>query len=142
MDREELQRRLMVTYLEEVDEHIRALDRDVLALEAAPPGPAQQALVNVVFRAMHSLKGASRAVSVQVVERACHALEHRLAPVREGAEPLAPELIELLLAAVDALRDAARRLRDGGGLAGSPIEQLAARLAEQAATSPGGNGAH
>ncbi|HEY6175198.1 MAG TPA: Hpt domain-containing protein, partial [Kofleriaceae bacterium] len=79
MDREQLQRRLMVTYLEEVDEHIRALDRDVLALEAAPPGPAQQALVNVVFRAMHSLKGASRAVSVHIVERACHALEHRLA---------------------------------------------------------------
>ena len=129
MDREQLRRRLMVTYLEEVDEHIRALDRDVVALEAAPPGPAQHALVNVVFRAMHSLKGASRAVSVETVERACHALEHRLAPVREDGEPLTPELVELLFAAVDALRDAASRLRDGGGLAGSPVEQLVARLA-------------
>lgn len=129
MDREQLQRRLMVTYLEEVDEHIRALDRDLLALEAAPAGPGQQALVNVVFRAMHSLKGASRAVSVQVVERACHALEHRLAPVREGSEPLTPELVELLFAAVDALRDAAGRLREARDLAGAPVEALVARLA-------------
>jgi two-component system chemotaxis sensor kinase CheA len=143
MDREQLQRRLMVTYLEEVDEYIRALDRDVVALEAAPPGPAQHALVNVVFRAMHSLKGASRAVSVETVERACHALEHRLAPVREDGEPLTPELVELLFAAVDALRDAASRLRHGGGLAGSAVEQLVARLAsaDPPIASPSGDAA-
>jgi len=136
MDREQLQRRLMTTYLEEVDEHVRALDRDLLALETAAEGPARQALVNVVFRAMHSLKGASRAVSVATVERACHALEHKLAPVREASEPLAPGLIELLFAAVDALRDAAGRLRDGGSLAGTPIEALAARLTGDEVAAP------
>ena len=134
MDRELLQRRLMVTFLEEVDELIRALDRDVLALETAPAGEPRQALINVVFRAMHSMKGAARAVGVATVEQTCHALEHQLSPVRDGAQPMSPELVELLLAAVDALRDAAARLRDGSGLAGSPIDQLAARLA-------GGNGA-
>src|SRR6185436_10891309 len=130
-------RRLMVTYLEEVDEYVRALDRDLLALENAR-GAARQELVNVVFRAIHSLKGASRAVTVPAVERACHALEHKLSAVRDGEAQLAPALVELLFATVDAIRDAARRLHAGAPLSGAPIELLLPRLegADAAAPTP------
>jgi two-component system chemotaxis sensor kinase CheA len=135
MDREQLQRRLMATFLDEVDEQVRALDRDLLAVESAPDAAARQGLINLVFRAVHSLKGAARAVSVDPIERVCHALEHRLSAVREAAAPLTPELVEQLFAAVDALRDAAGRLRDGASLAGSPIEALQQRLDEPSATA-------
>jgi chemotaxis protein histidine kinase CheA len=57
MDKEELQRRLMVTYLEEVEEHVRALDESLLQLEQAPEGADQKQLVQVLFRSVHSLKG-------------------------------------------------------------------------------------
>jgi two-component system chemotaxis sensor kinase CheA len=136
MDREELQRRLMQTYLEEVDDQLRALDPQLLALEAAADGPARHELVHLVFRAMHSLKGASRAVSVHAIERVCHALEHRLDAVREGSAPLAPPVIEMLFAAVDAIRDAVGRLRGGASLAGSPIEALLPQVSEAAAPEP------
>jgi two-component system chemotaxis sensor kinase CheA len=127
MDKEELQRRLMVTYLDEVEEHVRAMDKSLLELEQANEGPPQQQLVQVLFRSVHSLKGASRAVSVGEVEQVCHSLENELHPVREGHTKLPPVLVERLFAAVDAIRDAGARLREGKKLSGAPIELLLSR---------------
>ncbi|HEU4578783.1 MAG TPA: response regulator [Polyangiaceae bacterium] len=129
MDREELQRRLMVTYLEEVEEHVRALDESLLQLEQAPEGADQKQLVQVLFRSVHSLKGASRAVSVEPVEQLCHSLESELHPIREGQGQVPPALVQRLFAAVDAIRDAGARLRAGETLSGAPIEALRARAA-------------
>ncbi|HVY62794.1 MAG TPA: ATP-binding protein, partial [Planctomycetota bacterium] len=114
MDRDELIRRLMATFLEEVDEHVAALNRDALALEKAPDGPARGEQLKSLFRTAHSLKGAARSVDLKPIEAVCHRLEAILAGVRDGARPLDAGVLELVLATADAIaaaRDALRAKR-------------------------------
>lgn len=130
IDREKLAQRLMATFLGELEEHVRALDRDALALEKAPVAERSELTKNL-FRTVHSLKGASRSVGLDVVATACHALEELLGRARDGNAGLGAEQVQLLFAAADALRDAAVRLREQRGLEGAPIADLLDRLDER-----------
>ena len=127
IDREALAQRLMATFVAELDEHVRALDRDALALEKAA-GAERDELTKSLFRTVHSLKGAARSVGLDVVAGACHALEELLASARDRQLELGGDDVQLLFALADALRDAGDRLRDRSGLDGSPIADLLARL--------------
>jgi len=135
MDREKLAQRLMATFLGELDEHVRALNRDLLALEK-DPGAAGPEILKTLFRTAHSLKGAAHSVNVSIVEAACHRMESLLGAARDGLLPLEASLIQLLFSAADALEDAGRRLREKRDLAGSPLESLIPRL-DAAATRTG-----
>jgi len=135
IDREKLAQRLMVTFLTELGEHIRALDRDALALEKAAGGETVE-LAGSLFRTVHSLKGAARSVGLGVIASACHALEEILARARDGSAVLEPDMIQLVFAAADALRDADGRLRGQRGLDDSPIVELLARLDDRLRVRP------
>lgn len=127
IDREKLAQRLMATFLGELDEHVRTLDREALALEKAAPAERAE-LTKALFRTAHSLKGAARSVNLDVISAACHKLEEMLSATRDGRRELPPEQVQLLFAAADTLRDAAQRLRSGRGLAGSPVAELLVKL--------------
>lgn len=112
---------VLQTFLDELDERVADMERDLLALERPAPDNVHAEEVRALFRAAHSLKGAARAIGVREIETVCHELESRLAPVRaKGGTPDAA-LIELLLLSRDALADAGLRLRDGRSLDGAPI---------------------
>lgn len=128
MDREDLSRRLLATFVVELDEQVQALNRDLLALEKGPADARRAELLRSVFRAAHSLKGAARSVNLEVIEQFCHRLEEILSPVRDGRVPLAADLLAMLFEAADALADAGERLRAERALAGAPVEKLLDRL--------------
>ena len=73
--------RLLAIFVDELDEQVQQLNEDLLALERTP---ADAERLRAVFRVMHTLKGASRAAGLPLVEEACHALEHELSRVRDG----------------------------------------------------------
>lgn len=129
MDREALARQLLAIYLEEVEEYVAAMNRDLLALEQATAAGRRAELIRNLFRAVHSLKGASHAVAVPSVADACHGLESVLAGVRDGERALTVELVELLFAAADAIGETAGRLRRGDSLEGAPLAGLLPRIA-------------
>ncbi|HUQ82393.1 MAG TPA: response regulator [Gemmatimonadaceae bacterium] len=108
-DREPLAARLLATFLDELEDQLRTLDGELLALETHP---ADVERLRSVFRVMHTLKGAARAAGVRPIEEMCHALETRLAASRDAGVLRADEL-PLLFAASDALSDAGKRLRAG-----------------------------
>ncbi|QRK13527.1 response regulator [Archangium violaceum] len=135
MDRDRLAQALMATFLEELEEHVAALNRDLLALEKNPAPPRFGELMTSLLRTVHSVKGASRAVSAGVIEMACHRLEEVLAAVQRLMRA-PPELMELCFTAADALDDAGRRLAQKQDMKGSPLEALLPRL-EAAARAPG-----
>lgn len=128
MDRDRLIAQLKATFLDELDTHTATLEGEVLALErgeAADAGSLNERLQRL-FRAAHSLKGAARAVSLGPIELACHRLEGLLAVVRDGRHAVDGALIERLLGAVDALRDAGARLRSGQPLDEAKLDAVAA----------------
>jgi two-component system chemotaxis sensor kinase CheA len=130
MDKEALRQRLMVTFLGELEEHVRAINRDAIALERAPGDDT--ALVTSLFRTAHSLKGAARSVNVQPIEAACHRLETLLGQARDARRPLARETLQLLFTAADAFADANDRLRAHEDLAAGPLRDLLRQLDEAA----------
>ncbi len=124
MDQNELIRRIMATFLEELDEHVATLNRDLLALEKDPPPEERVELLHSLFRAAHSMKGASRAVDVGLIEQACHALEDLLVQVRDGKRQLQENHFTVLFRLADAIEEAGMRLREEQSLDDSPIAAL------------------
>jgi two-component system chemotaxis sensor kinase CheA len=125
MNKDQLAARLLATFVAELEEQIRAMNADLLALEGNPTDAER---LRSVFRVAHTLKGAARAAGVPPVEQACHALETLLAEARDGRLPLGPEEFALLFSAADALGDAGKRLQDGRALGDAPIAALRDRL--------------
>ncbi len=136
MDRDQLVKRLMATFLEELQEQVQALNRDLLALKKEPEGAERTDRLKQLFRTAHSLKGAARSVNVRPIEDACHHLEEILTGVRDGSRPAGDEFFALLLESADAIEEAGQRLQEEQDLAGSPLAALLPRLT--AATTGGG----
>jgi two-component system chemotaxis sensor kinase CheA len=129
MDRAQLVKRLMATFLEELQEQVQALNRDLLALKKEPEGAERADRLKQLFRTAHSLKGAARSVNVRPIEDACHHLEEMLSGVRAGSRPTDADFFSLLLQSADAIEEAGRRLQEEKDLAGSPLTALLPRLA-------------
>ena len=115
--------RLLAIFGEELRELVQQLNESLLALERAP---ADAEALGVVFRVMHTLKGASRAAGVLEVETLCHLLEADLAHARDAAAPPGGATIALLFEAADALADAGDRLAAGTPLSDGPIQTVLA----------------
>src|SRR3954454_22327637 len=102
MDKDRLVKRLMATFLGELEEHVRALNRDLLALEKEPEGPGRAERYQTLYRTVHSLKGAARSVSIGPLVEVCHRLEELLLATQDGPAPLGREQFALLFETADA----------------------------------------
>jgi len=72
---EEFLRSLRATFKVEAAEHLQDIGTGLLELEKAAAAEEQQQLIETVFRAAHSLKGAARAVNFTEIESLCQSLE-------------------------------------------------------------------
>jgi two-component system chemotaxis sensor kinase CheA len=138
MDRDALRARLMVTFLGELDEHVQALTRDLLAVEREPASAPDR--LASLFRTAHSLKGAARAVSLSAIETTCHQLESLLGAARDGRQPLQAETVGLLFDVARALSETAGALRAQRADAEAPLVGLLPALIARApsrSTAPG-----
>lgn len=111
MDRDALSRRLMALFLTELEDHERTLEHDLLALERAGEPAERLPRIESAFRAAHSLKGAARTVQASAIESVCHRLEQSLSELRGSGAPLDAERARRLFSDLDAMKQAAERLR-------------------------------
>jgi two-component system, chemotaxis family, sensor kinase CheA len=125
MSGDDLASRLRATFLAELDDQVRTLNGDLIALEE---NPADGERLRSLFRSAHAVKGAARVAGVGEVEEACHALESIFARVRSGDVSLGKPDFALIFRALDALADARDRLRAGQALADAPIAELIPEL--------------
>ena len=137
MDKTKLIQRLMVTFLEELEEHVRTFNQDLLALEKSPPAEELAQRLASMFRTVHSMKGAARAVNISLIESACHRLEEVLAAVKDRGTLPGREILALLFASADAIEEAGMRLREQQDLSEAPLAALLPRL--DAAAGKGGS---
>src|SRR5579859_3614804 len=88
-------------FLAEFDELLQRLEESLVELERAP---ADQALLNEIFRAAHTIKGSSATIGHTRMAALTHAMETRLDDIRKGIASVTPQLIEALLKALDVLK--------------------------------------
>jgi len=72
---EEFIKKLQATFRVEAKEHLQVISDGLLKLEKTPEPEVQFNIIESVFRAAHSMKGAARAVDFRDIESCCQSLE-------------------------------------------------------------------
>lgn len=92
---------IQTVFLEEANELLADIERDLLQLETAL---GDRALVDRLFRHLHTLKGSAGVAGMDELAHYAHAVENMLDQVRNGTLKLAPAHVSLLLQALDCLK--------------------------------------
>ncbi|MEZ4225380.1 MAG: chemotaxis protein CheA [Polyangiaceae bacterium] len=110
-------------FFEEAQEHVAAFEHGILDLERAP---TDAEVIGSVFRAAHSIKGASGTFGLTSVADFTHHLESALDLLRSGSLTYDSELASLLLSALDVLKSLLLVARSGGDPPAAEAEVRAA----------------
>lgn len=122
---------LLQDFLTESGELIEQLDADLVKLEDAPESPA---LLDQIFRALHTIKGAASFLNLDGVTRFAHAAEDALNKLRKGEVKVDQRVMDAMLKSVDVLRGQMAQLA-GGEPAGPGPDELVKTLHEIAGSS-------
>ncbi|MGA8891568.1 MAG: Hpt domain-containing protein, partial [Anaeromyxobacteraceae bacterium] len=96
--------RYLALFVSESREHLEALSRDLVRLERAGGGGEDLApVVDELFRHAHSLKGMAAAMQQEGIAAVAHRAEDVIGAVRTRGGAPSPQVIDVLLAATDAI---------------------------------------
>ncbi len=123
-------------FCDETEEQLELLDNALVQLEGEPDPD----LVQQIFRAAHTLKGSSATIGHKKMAQLTHAMETVLDAVRQGKRRPSREMVDALLAGLDALRILAREVTTRVD-SGTEIGQLETDLLAILATGEGAPGA-
>ncbi len=84
-------------------EHHKVIINGLLKLEKYPPEEMMKPLIETVFREVHSLKGAARAVNQTDIERLCQTIEGVFHLAKQGKLTFTTPMFDILYKAVDIL---------------------------------------
>ncbi len=116
--------KLTVKFIEEATEHIQAIEQNLLLLENDPGNPAY---IEIIFRAMHTLKGAGSMFGFEKISELTHDLESLYDAVRNGVRKITHGLLDLTLYSVDHIK---ALLRFGNELPGEVADNHAKLLGQ------------
>ncbi len=94
---------LRATFKVEAAEHLQAITTGLLELEKAPAPDPRRDLIETVFRAAHSLKGAARTVDFTAIESLCQSLEDTFAAWKRQPDAPSPAALDAPHRALDAI---------------------------------------
>ncbi|MBW1698291.1 MAG: chemotaxis protein CheA [Deltaproteobacteria bacterium] len=92
---------LLLEFIAESLEHLEGIDSDLLEYEK---NPEDSELIDSIFRAIHSVKGASGFLGLNQINTLAHRLETLLDGLRKGERSLDNETMDLLLSGCDLVR--------------------------------------
>jgi two-component system chemotaxis sensor kinase CheA len=98
---EEFLQQLRATFKVEAAEHLQTIAAGLMSLEKSADPAAQQPLIESVFRAGHSLKGAARAVDFNEIESVCQSLENLFAAWKRQESAPTPASLDTAHLALD-----------------------------------------
>ena len=115
---------LIREFVIESREHLAVLEPDLLTLEQSGSATDPE-VINRVFRAIHSIKGAAGFFNLEALKNLSHTMESLLMQIRDGQIAPTPTVIDPLLKGVDLLE---RMLADVPNSHTIPYEALAKTL--------------
>jgi len=122
-------------FLLESREAVDQLDRDLVALEAAP---GESEVISRIFRALHTIKGTCGFLGFGKLERVSHAGEGLLSRLRDGELRVNEDIASALLATVDAVREMLDSIQTNEKDGELEYGELVARLKQLAEGGPPG----
>ena len=116
---------LLSMFRMETEEHIQTIKSGLQQLEKEPVSEKKAEILEVVFRAAHSLKGAARTVGLVDIEPVGLSLEGLFSSMRQKDILLSEELFSMLYEVVDKLGELIYGLDDAGKITGNKSEVTA-----------------
>lgn len=113
---DEFLKKLRETFKVEAEDHLRSIGTGLLALESNPEPSSQREIVETVFRAAHSLKGAARAVDFDEIESMCQSMEDIIAAWRRRERPPLPTSLDTLHRTLNAIAAVLSAPKASGGV--------------------------
>ncbi|OHB26580.1 MAG: hypothetical protein A2X84_13185 [Desulfuromonadaceae bacterium GWC2_58_13] len=131
-------------FCREAEEHLQSLRQGLMALEKHGVDPER---MRPLLRSVHTLKGSARLLNLVEFSRLAHALEDQLKDLEKGAREVTAELIDRLLAVIEALASMTAAVATGSepgfavdeviaGLASGTLVQLTTKRSPNAAEEP------
>jgi two-component system chemotaxis sensor kinase CheA len=102
---------LLPAFIEESQSHLQIIEPDILALEQSSD-TIDPAVVNRIFRGIHSIKGASGFFGLQNIANLSHVIENVLVLLRDGKITPTSDLTDALLKGVDTLKSMIDNVRE------------------------------
>ncbi len=116
---------LLKDYFVEAEGQIEQLEQNILVLEA---DTANEDAIDEIFRAAHTLKGASATVQMDELTAFTHVVEDLLDEIRNDKVIVSGELVDALLAGIDVIKEMIE-CRKEGEIYSDDVEPLKQQLA-------------
>ncbi|MDR2820589.1 MAG: chemotaxis protein CheA [Desulfovibrio sp.] len=116
---------LFADFIAEAKEHLETIEPNLLELEKAPDNLA---LLNDIFRPMHSLKGASGFLGLNRINQLAHKSENILDELRKGSMVVTSEIMDVILASTDALRQMVDNLETSNTEGDVPFDHITSQI--------------
>jgi two-component system chemotaxis sensor kinase CheA len=92
---------LLIEFLTETAESLDVVDVELVRFEG---DPSNKATLNNIFRLVHTIKGTCGFIGLPRLESVAHAGETLLGKFRDGALPVTPQAVTLVLASIDRIK--------------------------------------
>ena len=102
---------LLEDFLVEAFEMIEEMDQDLVELEN---NPDDLELLNKIFRVAHTIKGSGSFLNFDKLTHLTHHMEAVLDKARKGELKITPEIMDVILESVDAMKAILEYIRDNG----------------------------
>jgi two-component system chemotaxis sensor kinase CheA len=116
---------ILSEFLVEAEEMIELLDQRFISLEA---DPSNREMLDEIFRAMHSMKGSGGFLGFTRLVDVAHRAENILNKLRQGEMAVTPNVINVVLEAVDVVKLLTTDIRESGTDTHVEVEIISAKL--------------
>lgn len=120
---------LLTEFLTETNESLDTVDNELVRLEQ---NPNDKAVLDNIFRLVHTIKGTCGFLGLPRLESVAHAAENVLGNFRDGKLTVNSELVSLILQALDTIKMILRGLEETGAEPEGDDDMLIAMLDEAA----------
>ncbi|MFC1523586.1 chemotaxis protein CheA [Thermodesulfobacteriota bacterium] len=100
---------LLSGFIDEAFEHLEGIEVNILDLEQ---NPEDLEIINNIFRPFHTIKGVSGFLNLKTINKLAHTTENLLDDVRNGKRSMDSDVIDIVLAVGDQLRDMVANIKD------------------------------
>ena len=129
---------ILQDFLVEAGEILEKLSEQLVDLEQRPD---DRDLLNAIFRGFHTVKGGAGFLSLNAMVDCCHVTENLFDILRTGKRQVSPELMDVVLQALDAVNGMFAQVQDGQQPEPADPQLLADLAALVNGESPGGHSA-
>ena len=112
-------------FIDETKEHLQSLNEHLLVLEKEPEN---EATINEIFRAAHSLKGMAGTMGYKKMQRLTHDMENVFSEIRNGQMKATSDLVDVLFRGLDALEEFLANIQTDGTEGDTDCEDIISDL--------------